>query len=393
MAQLNSRGFTVVSAGYGTAELKRLARSMKKEVLDILFGEERTGLLRDPTFDFSPENPEVWKLFTNPRLREKILLDPTSIWAEGNSRRPKLSKSCGQAEIHFSPLIHKKVLFDPRPYQILSQAYEKKELVHSSGPEKICLKPPGATEMPIHCDRNLWCEANNYSERIQAFLAVEVPSTGLWDQRGGLEVLANFHHYWDLASALFHPETGLVPFPAGNSRFHVYPKDFNRTYLPLLQKVARFFTRWFHHDEDPETVGYISGEELLDFFNRIEFSDPPEEYQPIEWEVIQYHPGDLVLWSQNLPHRSLANKTDEMRAVIYYSVFPVTPEFDESEQRVWVREMFHQAKFFYTVEANQYSRQTRNVPEYLYRQAHGVPEYYLKTKLSRRLSGERSWFS
>lgn len=384
------KGYVVVPVGYTSEELNILHTSMQTDILNIVFGSEnqRKRLLKKRQFSLTSSNPETWKLFTDVKLRKQVFKEPHKIW---KPRNHPLSRSCGMIDIHHNPDIHRMVLFDQRMYNILSQAYGKQELVHSAGPEKFSIKPPNATDMNKHIDANLWHEENNYPERIQSFLAVSVPTQGEWRDRGGLCVLKNFHHYWDFASCLFHYEFGLYPMPKTTSRFHVLPKNFDNYFLPRLRETAQQYSQWLNENKrnfDPD---------LVEFFTQIQdYIIIPREYndKPIEWEYVEYQAGDVVMWNQHLPHFSARNNTDELRSVIYYSVFPVDHHwFSMTRQQTWTLSQFENNTFHYEVQATIYSYNIKNSDEYKYRTEHGLTQVYKETELSRRMSGLESWFS
>lgn len=376
---LNSKGYRVISAGYAQDELYILHQSMQLEVIGTVFG--NSPETKEP-FTFSPTNPEMWRLFTDVKLRKRILTNPNRIW---KPRNHPLSKSDGMIDIHHNRLVHKKVLFDPRMYEILSKAYGCRELVHSAGPEKFSIKPPGATDMRKHIDANLWHPENNYPSRIQAFLTVNVPETGEWRDRGGLCVLTNFHHYWDFASAFFHYDFGLYPMDKTTSRFHLLPNDFDSFYLPRLTHAIQEYSKWQKGAEVDSL--------LEEFFIQIDGLEVPEEYQPIEWKTIECKSGDVVIWDQHLPHFSVRNRTDQLRSVVYYSVFPVTPAFYQSPRRDWVREQFVKNTFYYDVQAQLLTRKVRNNAELAYREnVTGLTKVYNQNELAQKLSAVTSWF-
>ena len=194
-------GYSVTEGLYTTEELKRLERSILDDIQNIVFTN------RDIDYQLTDYNS--LRVFTDPSYRKEVLGNINVVWKNGNSRKPFLSKSVGMINIHYNRDVFDLIHMNERPYRILSRLYGTEHLVHRVGPERFGIKIKGSTDMIKHIDANLWHEEVNYPERVQVLICVQIPDDVQPRDSGTLELLLGFNRYWNFASALFHPSSGL----------------------------------------------------------------------------------------------------------------------------------------------------------------------------------------
>lgn len=383
MEQLKEAGYTVISQVYSKEECNRLATSITGEVIDIVF-RDRNIKFKDLQ-DLSTDNFKNLELLTDIRLREEKMEHPEDIWRDCNSRNPIISKNCGIIDIHYNLDVLKLITTDKRLYELMAELYQSKELVHLDGPERVSVKSKGSVDMPQHIDSNLFYSEVNYPSRIQCLVCVSIDPQvqSNPEDSGTLSVLQNFHHYWDLAAELFHPKTGLFPFPDSKSRYFLLPKNFDKQYLPKLREHIRGYTDYLFRKVIPED------NKVLSFYQGISSKvKVPEKIKEIKWTAVICSPGDVICWDQKLPHRNVRNKFDIPRIVCYYSVFPVSKDRDvESVERcgrMFSKNIFLEGNTLKNVEECKYIEK-RDLKEKIQR-------IISKTKISRRLCGYSSWF-
>ena len=360
---------------------------MKKEALDLVFN--RRG------FPVDSSNSENLLLFTDPSLRVKKFGDSgkSACWRNRNSRQPILSKSTGMIDIYFNTEHLELVTLNKKLYREAVKVYGVGELVNL-GPERFSIKARGSPDMPKHIDSNLFYDKVNYPIRIQGLVCLEVGNDVQPRDSGTLSVYKNFHHYWDFAGQLFHPKTGLFPFPDRKSRFFVLPtgkKGWDKHYEPIFREHAEMYTRFLFCDISPDDS------ETAEFFERIRKTvKVPEKLLPLEWEHIVLKPGDVVFWNQHLPHRSLRNKSETPRIVSYYNLFPVERGWYGSEEQLWTKKQFREGKKFYSVNAGTYTYNCKNVEELEYlKKTRALKKIRLKTRTNsfrKRITGQKDWF-
>lgn len=383
MAALNSEGYTVIPEILTRTELAEVRKEIVDAVFRVTFGEDHKFDLHDI---------DNLLLFTDSARRKRVLENPRAVWRNGDSRTPILCKKDGMINLHFVPAVVEHVQLNPKVYEAVAELYGTRRLVHATGPERVSLKIKGSPDMEQHIDRNLWDACANYPRRIQALVVVDVPEDVAPRDSGTLSLLVNFHHYLELAAALFHPKTGQHPFPPRASRFHVLPKRFSKQYLPVLNDVVQRFTA--HYYGVPETV-----EPFKDFFATFVAEHPkyvpPREVRPVVWKPIQARPGDLIAWTQDLPHHNLRNKSATPRIVAYFSVFPIDDGFSD-ELRAWVVEQYATGKKYHRRYGTRgYPKHVKNPEEYAWLCADPKRRARLQrlyaTDFARKLTGQLEW--
>lgn len=374
---LNSEGYSIVKGVLSSEDCDSLAQSFIQESLKTVF------VSRGFPLDVSDERN--LQLFTDPALRRKKFGEKgfSSVWKNGNSRKPYLSKNCGMIEHHFNLEMLRKVTFNEKLYEAAANVYETPFLVHKEGPERYSIKAKGSTDMPKHMDMNLFYDSLNHRTRIQSLVCLKVGDDVKPRDSGTLCLYINFHHYFDFARELFHPERGLVPFPDLKSRFFVFPKNWRKKYEPALLKYAKEYTIFLQNGEKSQNA-YFSKLQKLGI-------KVPNEMLPLEWKPIVLEPGDLVFWSQKIPHFSLRNKSNVPRIVSYFSLFPVSKDWFGSKENSWVRYQFQKGVFYqsgrFTIcnpEEHNYLIKSKKIKD--------VRALCNSNKLSRKLCGEENWF-
>lgn len=382
--EMQSKGYQVYQGVYTPEESSKLRDAILTKAIDLVFTQQGAEV---------KDEDQALRLFTDPKLRSSLLQNPNLIWRNGNSRDPIISKSCGMIDIHFDPVVAEMVTFSTRTYDILKKLYGCRCLVHSQGPERVSIKAPGTTDMPKHIDANPFNQEVNFPRRYQALVVAECPTEGP-PKRGGLCVLANFHHYFDFFGRMFNPYDGPLEYPdPGSSRFFVLPaspksESFDGKYLPVLQEYAEMYCDYLYHGIKPKD------DDIKAFFKILEKEGIilPKKLPPLEWVAVETEPGDMVVWDQRIPHYSMANTTDTPRIVAYYSVFPVDDEWYGSEEQKWVEEMFTTGRYYYTPNANQYPRTIRNPEEYASVDMKAFRKVVKQSQHGEFLSGQASWY-
>lgn len=377
MDKLSEDGFVVIPKVYTLEECQLLTTSVVSEVIDITLRERGASNL------FDDDNQNL-QFLTDPDLRKLKLKNPNIIWRNGSSRTPIISKNCGIIDIHYNLDVLELVTLDERMYRLLSAFYGKSNLCHLEGPERISVKPKGSTNMPQHIDSNLFHPEVNFKERIQSLVCISIDPQAERNPKncGTLCVLKNFHWYFALASKLFHPKTGLKPFPKDIlGRYFLLPEDFDKTYLPVLKEHINGYTNYLHNRE----IAKVSNT----FYEDLQKSGivVPEKVKSIEWTPVVCKPGDVICWNQRLPHYNLRNKLEVPRIVCYYSVFPVSS--GDKDKLDKCKKMFQNNAFY------EQGTTIKNLEEFEYihkwKFNSKIQEILNKSSLSRKLCGYEPW--
>lgn len=396
---LNDAGYLVVKGVLSAKECEKLSKALIHATVDLVF--TRQG------FDVDPDDPTTLDLFMDQKLREKKLGETAkgAVWRDGNTRQPLISKSCGMTHIHYNEELLERITYNERLYEAAAKVIGTPHLVHGDGPERFCIKPRGATDMPQHIDSNLFLDEVNYPYRSQSLVTIQIDEGISPRDSGTLCLLTYFHHYWDFARELFHPKTGLVPFPELKSRFFVLPtnkkdkKHFDLNYLPALKKHAKAYGNYLEGRRSADKDDFHE-----DFYEKLAakgITVPPTDKKYLEkmdWTPIKLAPGDMVFWHQYLPHRSLRQRSKTPRICAYYNVYPVDEDWFGSPHQEWVQKQFQTCQFFYGVDAGQYPEKAVNVEEYeMLAEKEGeiarLAELSTLTEFRRRITGQESYFT
>lgn len=398
---LNEKGYIVVPSVLTPDELSILKKSLMKKTVNLIFNNQG--------FNVDPEDPQTPLLFTDMKLREQVLGEEgkTAVWKDGNTRRPIISKSCGMAHVHYDEILLELITYNPRLYEEAVKIMGTKNLVHSYGPERICIKSKGSTDMPKHCDANFFNDEVNPKYRIQCLVTIEIDTKISPRDSGTLCLLTYFHHYWDFVRELLHPLRGLVPMKEEmmDSRFFVLPmskKDqdhFDLIYLPCIKKHAKQYAIYLECGKvDDATCEEIQFYKNLKF-KKITVPDNDKKYiEMMDWTPIKLNPGDMVFWHQYLPHFSVRNKSTTPRICAYYGLYPVDEDYYRSEQCKWVQRMFRKCEFYYEVNLSKYPTNPVNEEEVADLKNHPgeikrISSLSTSTQFRRRISSQESWWS
>lgn len=382
---LNDEGYLVVDA-LSREESHTLSNELAEYLFSILFPKD---------------TPRLLNLLTDQKLRSKIFgyNGNDLVWERGNTRTPYYTKSTGMFDGHYNLMKLQMIDFNPKLYDIATQVMGTKKLVFRAGLERYSIKPgidvvddikaEGGTDMPLHLDANLFHPEVNYSFRIQSLISLSSDSKIEARDSGSLRLLVNFHHYWDFIGKLLHPDTGLYSIDDNKSRFHILPKDFEKGIVPVINEHIIAYTHFVHRREKFDKV--YEDDSLITSFYEDLMIEVPKKPKLLEWRVIQLKPGQMVFWSQYLPHQSLRNKSPVPRIVAYYSLFPIDKGYYGSDEHKWLKEMISDCKFYYGVDAGKIDRTIRNRQEYIYLRKRNeikkIVEYINNDPIARLLLG------
>ena len=394
----DQQGYVIVSGLLSTSDREALKTEMTKTMLDTVF--TRRGVTLDTN------NPENLKLLTDPKMRKIVLANPSGIWRNNNTRDPIVGKTTGMINIHFNQTILEKIALNPKFYQVISALYgtinsetgqlqPRYNLVHSEGPERFSIKSKGSTKMPQHIDANLFHPEMNYPERIQSFYCVNTDSQIKPSDSGTIAILGNFCFYFALFGHLCHPRDGVLKFPRNKSRFFCLPKKFDSEWLPKLNQIAKLYTEFSRRGIT------INDQRIRSRFEQLKNAGcvVPNQFKKMVWEVIRLQGGDFFCWSQCIPHYSCRNKSETPRMVCYYSLYPVDNTWYDSYHHQWAKEMFLNRIFYYSTNAGEYPRNTKNPEENQYLVSLGpnnltqYQNWIRSDPLRAKITGLESWFS
>jgi hypothetical protein len=384
---------------FSKEDLEEVATSIKKNAFELIF--ESQG------YDVDAEDPESLKLFTDMKKRKEMLGEDAAraIWRGGNTLAPLIGKTTGMIHIHFNEDVQKRILFNKKLYKLSSYVNGTPYLSFITGPERVSIKAQGSTDMDSHMDSNPFYPSQNYPFRIQSLIVLEIDEHISPRDRGTLSIIPYFHHYWEFFGKAFHPVDGIegYRFPPNTtkSRFFPLPKgknNFDKIYLPKLKNLGKQYSKYLYHDILPES------KTLRRYFRRYKkegISVPPNSKKYLEkmvWKPLPLKEGDIVFWHQHLPHRSLRNKSEIPRVVVYYNLFPVDEAWFGSEEAKWVAEQFETGKFYYGKDYGNYPKKVVNIEEYKSlkdnpKRLKKILAIFKKTELNRKLAGLEDWFS
>lgn len=292
------------------------------------------------------------------------------------------SKSTGMAYCNYNREVLRHIKTNPEIIERFREIYDYEALAAITGPERVSIKPAQtektkAPAMKKHIDMMLeWNEAakaNNYEVRAQGLVCFQRDTIGPVNKSGTLNLLVGFQHYWDLAGVVFHPETGIKPFPDFGKRFFVLPSYFEKKYLPILKDIAKQYRDFLFE-------GVVSeDDDLLRRFRDWQAKEisVPRDLPDIFWEAVDVRPGDMVIWSQRLPHQSLGNSSATPRGVCYLSYFPVVRGENgwfNTPQANWVRYQYANLISCYGVNNGDYNLRVRNLDEQDYIKHFGIEQ-------------------
>jgi hypothetical protein len=278
---------------------------------------------------------DILSLLTDSDLREKHLVNPKSIWYNRNTRTPKVAKSTGLVNIFHNPLVREQILFNPNIYREICDLYGERA-VYLYGPDRVGVKPSGATDMPRHIDCDLLStkfvlaageeplSASTHPfqlRRIQAVACLACDENAR--ANGGTKVLAGYHHYFALGSLFFADKLKVSPPGAGRA---FAPIQVQKLFSDHLEEFRDYVASYYKEDKlrsytrSPiRELRSLSREERVFIHSSL-----PESFVPFGWEKPKVSPGDVFCFDQRLPHRNTKNSSGVTRVVAYVSLYPTT---------------------------------------------------------------------
>jgi len=287
-------------------DCEEISQSIQEDILNTTFG--LTGEMKN-----AKKCPNIWQLFTDPKLREEYLDNSKCIWQNNFSQKPLVSKSCGMTNIYHNPLVREKILFNPDIINSITEEYEKKldekeEIIYAKGPERVSIKPKGSTNMDRHIDDNF----QEHELRIQGFVTLQMNKSkqGNMSAVGSIEILSNFNWYFDAYSLFIenNPEHESETFNSEKNPI-ILDKTFQNSIEP--------FNEWLQEKFYSDTI-------KRKYYNFLKEHPLPEDFQKIVWEFPPLKNGDLFIWDSRCPHRNTKNKSDVSRIVAYVSLYPIS---------------------------------------------------------------------
>lgn len=304
----------------------RIAASVLQEIKQVFFQlpDEITAVKA-----LTDKGKDPLVLLTDSKLREKYLEDPKSIWYNGNIRTPKIAKSSGITNIYHNQMVRDNVLFNKNIYSIINKLYhqltgKREDSVYIYGPDRVCVKPEGSTDMPRHIDCDLLSTDTrkdvtpsppNYPNsyfRIQSIGCLQIDSKE--KNNGRTEVLSGYHNYFRLGAKFF---SQYLP-PTASTQ--------GRNFVPIV--VQEVFAK--HLDDFIAYVdSFYSSAQLLPFEEtplseeeEFIYTSLPKNKVEIEWICPKVRAGDILCFDQRLPHRNTKNKSSISRVVCFISLYP-----------------------------------------------------------------------
>lgn len=381
---LNDEGYLVVSNALTEQQIQETTTAVRNNIFKIVF--------KNNGCDVDSNQVDNLELLTNKNKRDIILGKDANdnVWRNGNTRNPRIGKSDGMINIHFNQTVMKNIDFNTKLYDIASKVYGTKNLALTAGPDRVSLKAKGSTDMPKHTDINMFHPEVNYKRRIQSLICLSIDTNINPRDSGTTSLFVNFHHYWDLACVLFHPTTGLCPMPDNKSRFFKLPSKWTTVYEKSLQQHIINYTNFLHKNIVPRDSNIASTYQIW----RNSGVTVPTTIKAPYWKPIKMKPGDMLFWTQKLPHQSLRNKSDIPRMVAYYSLFPIDENWYGSEQHKWVVQQFTSGKFHYSSNGR-YLYNIDNIDEYKDLENTGklenIIEYTSSSNLAKLLTGQATY--
>ena len=312
-------GYVIVPNIIPNEQLGEVERSIVNETFQILY--------RDIPADRRP--PIDLNILTDPEMRRTWHLPNTAIWRNGNSRQPIWSKNSGMINICYNPMVQKYIRYHPGIFNIIAALYGHSQIAYTKGPERVCLKPKGATDMPKHLDHHLFnALVNDEVNRVQAFVNISVPEDVPIKDSGTIQVIPHFHLYWPFAQRFFHKRIeafDVIPL--------LLPANFDHeldNFNFLLQELHSLV-------QNGKTYGWVSMVEITKYLDLLHVL--PSKYYALKWQVIKLQKGDLFCFDHRLPHANLRNRSLIPRIVAYVSYFEYTADWLTSAARVALQAM------------------------------------------------------
>lgn len=293
--------------GYVVVDLltDQQVRDLCDELVDFLqftLGEEKHVL--DLT------NPLTFKIFTDKEYATKNLTNPEILQEPGHQYKANwIRKSTGMIGAYFLPQKQKYITCNSDLQNMIKQLLNVENIL--SMPAKSGIKATEASHMPWHFDTDPFQKHSllewpsfvkpplKAGDRVQAVIILHAHDTN--KNAGNLQLVPRFHHYWDDFKE-FVTEQKWEPKSKGIYEIKSLPKMLKEFNEYLISKYPHFIL--------------------------------------LKPEKIQVKPGQVVLWNNVLPHRSMENKSPTPRLVSYVEFYAVEPDFkDYLCWPSWVQQM------------------------------------------------------
>lgn len=305
----------------------RIARSIIREVKKIIFTtkEELETLIKLEEKDIDP-----LQLLVDNKLREEHLDNPKSIWHNNNIRTPKIAKSSGMTNIYHNKRVREKILFNEDIYNVVNSLYTsltgvEEDIIYLYGPDRVCVKPKGATHMPKHIDCNLVCyeeeEENKTAPtnpltmfRVQVVTCLQIDTEA--KNNGRTEVLSGYNNYFLLGAYYFRKSFTTDNKPGRYFSPLVVEEIFSKHLNTFLEYIDSFYhkKKLLPKEETPLSKN-------KELFQRI-YDSLPKKKIKIEWTTPEVAPGDIFCFDQRLPHRNTKNDSEITRVASFVSLYP-----------------------------------------------------------------------
>lgn len=247
-----------------------------------------------------PQSKQL-ELLIDVALRRKYLRNEKCVWENGNSRKPKVSKNSGLCNLYHNPQVREKVLFNQEIYRKVQLCYsqilgEEVDLVYKNGPDRVSIKPPGATEMPKHIDTYLTRPVEQH--RVQTVVTLQAAGQKC---DGSTELLEGYSAHFDAGCYWF----------GKHSEFFCssLPQQLGKNFDSLLSEFDEWINEFY-------TDGHLS--------QSYDCQVPlPQKRTFIGWVQPLVTAGDILCFDQRTPHRNTKNRSLVTRIASFVSLYPI----------------------------------------------------------------------
>jgi hypothetical protein len=321
-------------------EANNIADISIKDICDMIF-----------RFESNPPDPdliETTHLFTDYDLRKILLENPKCVWVNGNTRTPKISKSCGLVNQYLNREIHDNIHFNPKIYNILSTLYNNNKLAYIKGYDRFSIKPYKSTDMPRCINRHLFKNKNNHHimTNIQAVLCARKPKDVKPRDGGAFELIPYFHDYFKLISVLCDPIEGPLAM-TGDIEKDSLPQQLGKQFDIILPKLNNYIYQYtqlynYFYRNIPAEIDEIetSVYNILEKY-RIRV---PSTWHELLWKTIDLNPGELLAFDTRIPYRNFRNMSKIPSVFFYITLCPIPDNFYNSSEHSTLLKTFYEGK-------------------------------------------------
>lgn len=323
--EFKTKGYTI----YHNVLPPEICSELSNEILEQSFN----LLFRDIPENERPDykDPTNYRLLVDSNYRRERNIPNTTIWLNGNTRKPIWSKNNGMINIYYIRKLHKYLHFNPQIFLLIANLYGHNQIGFTRGTDRVSFKVNGSVDMPTHLDYNLFNDKINFDPvRVQSFFNCSVPSTNEVSVRdsGTIQVIPYFHHYWEIAQRYFVSD-GLHPL--SNEEYAKITQPLGKQFNKELPAFNTFLHHLHLYAENRLPSNHIT-EEIISYNDLL--NTLPLEYHELKWTPIELRAGDLMCWNHKLPHGSLRNRSNTPRIVSYLAFFPF-PSKDRGYNYDW----------------------------------------------------------